>query len=199
MLPYHAVTGKSPRHGAPPPSPGQAIPLAHRETRKHESGPTCLIPSDPKSRWPVWQDTFLHQDENRHRGLLLPARVRRQRQTEPHDRGLRSHDFGAGPGCVLKQRRRRSIGSARQVFYARPRSSKSPMGNPVMMAAQQQVHRTRPLGCRRHDHSYHGTGRAAACTVLAAYRLSGPGSGGGRPASCALVPEPLCRNLGFLP
>jgi hypothetical protein len=68
-----------------------------------------------------------------------------------------------------------------------------------MMAAQQQVHRTRPLGCRRHDHSYHGTGRAAACTVLAAYRLSGTGSGGGRPASCALVPEPLCRNLGFLP
>jgi len=39
MLLYHAVTGKSSTPRAPPLPPGQAIPLTHHETRKHEEYP----------------------------------------------------------------------------------------------------------------------------------------------------------------
>jgi len=57
-----------------------------------------------------------------------------------------------------------------QVVYGRARGGQDLPGNPVVVAAQKQVHRMRPPGDRRHDHPDHRPGGAAARTVLITQR-----------------------------
>ena len=66
----------------------------------------------------------------------------------------------------VEEGRRRGIGPARHVVDSCARGAQGLAADPVMMAAQQQVHWIGPLRCRRHDGPHHGLGRAAACPVL---------------------------------
>ena len=77
----------------------------------------------------------------------------------------RSRDCGRSPVNV-EECRRGGIGLARHVVYGCARADQGLAGDPVVMAAQQQVHGIGPLRCRRHDGPHHGVGRAAARPVL---------------------------------
>ena len=82
---------------------------------------------------------------------------------------------GLVPVNAAQQRRFRGVSLAWQVLYAGPRGRQGLAGDPVMVAAQQQVHRMPPLGSRRDDHPNHRLCRAAARPVLTPGRQSWQG------------------------
>jgi hypothetical protein len=108
----------------------------------------------------------------------------------------RSRDCGRSPVNV-EECRRGGIGLARHVVYGCARADQGLAGDPVVMAAQQQVHGICPLRCRRHDGPHHGLGRAAARPVLPV-GPHGQLARVWRRVSGALAPAPLCGNLGFM-